>query len=170
MDKFPVGFFLICGGFFFVVTLAVGTGLILLSRRNKKKAEISQSWPTTGGKVVLSEIRESTSTDDDGYTSTTFFPRVEFSYTVAGQIYESKKLSFGGVMANSNPAKAQETIDKYPVGSSVTVYYNPEKPSEGVIERTAGPSNLLMIIGGILLGISSIFACLLLVAVVRNFL
>ena len=170
MDKMPFGFALLCGGFFLIITLALGGGLIFFSMRSKKKAGLSQGWPTTGGKVIVSEIRESASTDDDGYTNYTYYPRVEFSYVVAGQSYSSKRISFGGVQGSSNQAKAQETINKYPVGTPVTVYYNPQKPPEGVIERSAGSSKLAMVMGIILLVISFLIACPLMIGVIRNFL
>ncbi len=170
MNNLPFGFALICGGFFLVITLALGGGLIFFSKRSKKKADLSQGWPSVGGKVILSEVRQSANTDEDGYTSYSYYPRVEFAYMVAGQSYESKRLSFGGVTGTSNPDKAQETVNKYPVGSPVTVYYNPEKPSEGVIERVAGGSRLALIMGIILLIISFFIACPLLIGVIRNFL
>jgi hypothetical protein len=170
MDNVPFGFALLCGGFFLIITLALGGGLIFFSKRSKKKADMSQGWPNVAGKVILSEVRESASTDDDGYTRYSYFPRVEYSYSVAGQHFDSKRLSFGGVTGTSSPDKAQETINKYPVGSPVTVYYNPENPSEGVIERVAGGSKLAMTMGIILLIISFFIACPLLIGVIRNFL
>lgn len=170
MDKVPFGFALLCGGFFLVITLALSGGLIFFSLRSKKKAGSSQGWPATNGKVIVSEVRESASTDDDGYTRYSYYPRVEFSYVVAGQSYSSKSISFGGVQGSSKTAKAEETINKYPVGAPVTVYYNPQKPFEGVIERSAGSSKLAMTMGIILLVISFLIACPLMIGVIRNFL
>ena len=170
MEKVPFGFALLCGGFFLIITLVLSGGLIFYSIRSKKKAGMSQSWPASDGKVIVSEIRESASTDDDGYTSYSYFPHVEFSYAVAGQKYSSNRISFGGVQGSSKQTKAQQTVNKYPIGTPVTVYYDPQKPSEGVIERSAGSSKLAMTMGIILMVISFLIACPLVIGVIRNFL
>jgi hypothetical protein len=169
MENLPAGFGLICGGFFLLITLAIGVGLLFFSIRSRKKAQTSQNWPGTQGTVTVSAVRESSSTNDDGYTSTYYYPKVEYEYTVMGQPYTGKNISFGGATGYGNPLQVEPKLASYPVGAHVTVYYNPEKPSEAVLERKAGGSKFMMIVGIVLLVISLCIACVMLVGIIRNF-
>lgn len=170
MDKLPISFGLICGGFFFLITLAAGIGLVLFSAKSKKKTGLSQYWPSTSGTINNSEVRQSASTDDDGNISYFYYPHIEYSYVVAGQTFSSKQISFGGAQGFKNTNQAQLILTRYPVNAGVWVFYNPQNPSEAVLERVAGGgSKTALIIGIILLVISVLIACPLLIGVIRNF-
>ena len=170
MDKLPLGFGLICGGFFFLITLAGGILLILLSAKSKKKAGASQQWPNVPGMISVSELRQSTNTDDDGHISYAYYPHVEYSYSILGQSYTSKQIAFGGVRGFNNPNQAQTALVKYPVNTPVQVFYNPQNPSEAVLERIAGEgAKGTKVIGIILLVLSVLIACPLLIGLIRNF-
>jgi hypothetical protein len=170
MDKFPVIFGLICGGFFLIITLAAGIALLVYSANSKKKAGASQQWPNTSGTIFVSEVRQSASTDEDGHTSYSYYPHVEYSYTISGQTYTAKQIAFGGVKGFNNSNKAQTILSKYPVNAHVLVFYNPQKPVEAVLERVAGEgAKTAKTIGIILLVISVLIACPLLIGVIRNF-
>jgi hypothetical protein len=170
MSNLPASFGLICGGFFFLIALAAGVALLVSSEKSKKKAGASQGWPAVPGTIMVSEVRESRSTDEDGHTSIAYYPRVEYSYTVNGAAFTGKQISFGGTLGNSNPSMAQGVIARYPANSPVTVYYNPEKPGDAVLERVLGKAgNATKIIGIILIVISVMIACPLLIGVFRNF-
>lgn len=169
MDQLPLGFGLLCLGFFFLVTLIAGGLLVFLSIRSRKKAGASQSWPSAAGTVKVSTVREGTSTDDDNRISTYYYPSVEYEYSVAGQTYTGKNIHFGGVAGYGNPGQVQPILSSYPVGASVPVYYNPAKPSEAVLERKAGGSKFLLVAGIVLLGICLIIVCIMGIAIIRNF-
>lgn len=169
MEQMPFYFALICGGFFFLVLLILGGGLVFYSARSRKKADQSQGWPSTNGKIIVSEIRESKSTDEDGRTKVTYYPHIEYAYEVNGQNYVSKQISFGGVLGYNDPAKVRTTLDHYPVGSIMLAFYNPEKPAEAVVEQTSGGAKWALIVGIIILAISSCIAIGLLVGAIRNF-
>lgn len=170
MDKLPLGFATICGGFFLLITLVGGILLILFSRKSKKKTGASQNWPGIPGMVYVSEVRESASTDDDGHTRIAYYPHIEYSYSIIGQTYTSKQIAFGGVQGFNNPGQAQTTVGKYKVNSPVQVFYNPENPAEAVLERVAGGgAKTAQVIGIILLVISVMIACPLIIGLIRNF-
>ena len=38
-------------------------------------------------------------------------------------------------MARNGGSGAQKVVDRYPSGAQVMVYYNPEKPSDSLLER-----------------------------------
>ncbi len=169
MDDLPLIFALLCGGFFLLLTLGGSIALLLYSQNSKKKAGASQQWPSADGSITVSEVRESVSRDEDGDTSISYYPHVEYSYTVAGQTYTSKQVAFGGVKGFNDHARAQADLAKYPFGTRVQVYYNPQKPGEAVLERVAGSgAKTAMIMGIILLVLSVLIACPLLIGVIRN--
>jgi len=165
---FPVLFANLCGGIFVLVLLVLGIYLVVFSLRSKKKAEESQNWPGTPGTVTLAEVKRSVNRDEDGNESYDYFPKVEYTYLVGGETLTGKRLAFGGILAQKNPASVQKTLERYPVGGQVTVYYDPNKPSDAVLERQAGGLKWGLIIGIICLVLSLCIACPLLIGLIRN--
>lgn len=166
----PLLFALLCGGVFVLALVALGVFMIAYSVRSRKKAEASQSWPSTVGQVIAAEVKQSVSTDDDDRVRYASYPSVEYEYQVAGQTYTGKQIAFGGVVATGNRNKAAAQLARYPAGGQVTVYYNPEKPSEAVLERKAGGFTWGLVVGIFCLVLSACIACPLLIGVVRNLL
>jgi hypothetical protein len=146
-----------CLGIFLLAFGGGGIYLIIASRKTRAQAEASQNWPAAAGSVLRSEVGESTSTDSDGDTSTTYHPVVEYTYQVGGQSFTGRRITFGPVTGNSNPRKAQEVLSRYPSGGAVQVYYNPQKPDEAVLEKRASGTNVMLILGIVFLAIT---ACL----------
>ncbi len=89
---------------------------------------------TTPGKVTDSRVASHTSFRN-GRQTTQIAAVVKYEYQLMGQSYESDTLGFG------NPAggrkKANAKVAEYPVGSTVTVHYDPADPSKGVLETKA---------------------------------
>jgi hypothetical protein len=170
MDKLPLGFGMLCGGFFFLLTLIGGILLIVYSEKSKRKANSSQFWPNINGTITVSEVRQSSSTDDDGNTSYAYYPHVEYNYTLAGQSFTGKQIAFGGVQGFNSPGNAQAAISKYPINAPVWIFYNPQNPAEAVLERTlSGAGKVAKIIGIILVVLSVLIACPLIIGLFRNF-
>ncbi len=137
-------------GIFFIV----GVVLIIKAIRDRKKAEASTSWPSTVGTITESTIEESYSRDEDGHRETHFKPVVKYNYQVVGSTFTGDQIAFGGG-STGHYKSAQQTIANYPVGTQVTVYYNPEKPEEVVLERRAASSKTMLIIGVVFLVVSA---------------
>ena len=94
----------------------------------KKMAEVSQ-WPSVMGVVQMSTVERRSS--EDGYTD---YPVVQYSYLVNGQPYQNSKLAPGPEVGGSG---ARKVVAKYPAGAQVMVFYNPQNPSDAVLERKA---------------------------------
>lgn len=145
--------FLLCGAGFVVLFFGGGGGYLLyVSLSAKKKAQASQNWPTTQGRVASSEIKRVVHHDSHG-THTSLQLAIQYDYTVDGIPYVGDKYTIGPIAKGINPSKVQETLDRYPAGATVTVYYNPKNPQEACLERVAPLSNLTLIIGIVLLAI-----------------
>ena len=112
-------------------------------------------WPSAPGRVVVSksEMREVKSGGvDSNDTEARNFAKVVYEYKVATHTYRCERVSIGEDLGNFEVA---ETLAKYPVGKDVTVYYNPNKRDEAVIERDLPPF-LWKGVAGIVLGLSAI--------------
>jgi len=110
--------------------------------RGRKKAQ----WPTVKGEIVRSDFAEN-SLDE--------FPIIVFSYVVDDEQFE-KDLEFPSGNQPS-PEYSKKWINKYPVGSSVTVYCEPGHPEAATIEPQQGSDWMVFIIGLLTTGFGMIF-------------
>jgi len=125
---------LVIGIIVFVLFILNVIFLAIIFFMRKRMATVSQ-WPSTMGNVMMSTIeRRSTS---DGYTD---YPVVQYSYQVGGQPYQSMKLAPGPEIGGTG---ARKVVAKYPASAQVMVFYDPQNPSDAVLERKA-PAQWLM--------------------------
>jgi Protein of unknown function (DUF3592) len=89
----------------------------------------SKRWPTAKGNIRDSRIEKHTGSDSDGYVLV-----VLYTYIVKGREYKSDCPYFYDYQTNSRRG-AEKDLLMYPVGKMVTVYYNPRKPSDAVLNR-----------------------------------
>lgn len=132
---------------FLLVFVGVGIGLSLWGWSVLQNARVSQSWPQTPGEIVSSRVR--TDEDENG---TSYFGEVTFHYVVADSRYTSDNVSFG--QYSGNRSHAEEIVAKYPVGSQVTVYYDPNEVETAVLEPGVTWSSYLLI------GMGVLFTCI----------
>jgi len=109
------------------------------------RGERAKSWPTSQGKVIRSGVRQQTSTDSDGRNSVSYFPDVEYSYSVNGAPQSSERIVVGATTSQSQESAAAVAA-RYPLHEKVTVYYDPNDPSYGVLQAGA-PSMTLLAFG-----------------------
>jgi len=95
-------------------------------------------WPSTPGRVVTSnsQVRNVRILDDQREDDYRLEPRnfanIVYEYIARGQKLSNNRVSIGEDRGNFEVA---ETIARYPVGTVVTVFYNPLHPQEAVLER-----------------------------------
>ncbi len=142
-------FVIVCAGVLFLMFGGIGVWFILRYQKNKQKAEQSVNWPKTMGTVIESRIAKHESEDEDGISTYTYSPVVRFEYQVAGVDYVSNRIGIGSAVAISNRKKVEERIAQYPSGKAVAVFYNPQNPSEAVLE--AGSTGKAELVAGIIL-------------------
>lgn len=118
--------------------------------RALNKANASETWPTAIATVHSASVVEEESTDREGHTCTWYNPVVAYSFSVAGQTFESRRLRFGNYRRASR-AKAEAMLAPYRAGGSAQVRYNPEAPEECVLETTRpGPIYAIMATAGLI--------------------
>jgi hypothetical protein len=116
-------FLSICGSLF--VFDAIFLGIIFFTRRKVAQAS---NWPSTLGTVLSSRVVRRSSSDG----GTTPYPVVDYSYQVSGQAYRGNRVMPGPEMGGTGAGKV---VDRYPEGAQVMVYFNPNNPSEALLER-----------------------------------
>ena len=121
-------------GFFFIILNVIFLGIIFFMRR--RMAAVSQ-WPSTMGTVHASYLERRSSSNNGGSTN---YPVVQYSYQVGGQVYQSTKLAPGPEVGGTGAGKV---VARYPAGAQVMVFYNPQNPSDAVLE-TKAPAQWIM--------------------------
>lgn len=127
-----------------------------------KYLEVRQAsdWPSVIGKVVVStsEVRKVKTFDDNAAsgrgTEDRNFAKIIYEYTVDGEKLRGSRVSIGEDLGNFEVA---ETIAKYPVGTVVTVYFNPRHPEQAVLERDAPKGIWGCIIWMVVIGLALTF-------------
>jgi hypothetical protein len=124
----------------FVYLILLGPLALLLGVAVYKTLQVraARAWPSAPGKVVIAgaEVRDVRVMDSErkgGFrTEQRNFANIVYEYPVAGKKLRHNRVGIGEDLGNFQVA---ETIAKYPVGATVTVYYNPLHPNEAVLER-----------------------------------
>ncbi|NJN44561.1 MAG: DUF3592 domain-containing protein [Anaerolineae bacterium] len=134
------------------IFLVIGAGLSWWGWTILQNARSSSSWPATQGQITESTLDHST--DAEGGDS--YSPEVTYTYQVNGIFYENGTIKFGE-NSYSSQRKAQEILNRYPVGQMVSVYYDPDKPGRAVLEPgVSGGSYIVFGIGVLFVLISLI--------------
>jgi hypothetical protein len=118
-----------------VAPLAVLAGLgVHLGRRARRTAavrEAAAAWAQTAGTVLSTTIRVRRVGQ-----SRSEIPVVIYSYSVDGHPYQSHRVRAGDETGQIKViGDASSMLDRYPVGSNVTVYYDPDDPANAALER-----------------------------------
>lgn len=107
-----LGLFVLSG----LLTSLWGAHIIVRARRTLQ-------WPSVEGRIEESLVRNS---------HNDLFPHIRYRYRVNNSTFE-KELTFPGDVTPSEEF-AQYYVDKFPAGTSIKVYYDPEKPDSSTLE------------------------------------
>lgn len=162
MEMFGTWTAYICGGLIALFFGGFGLFLIIHAQRSKQKAQQSQSWPVAKGIITQTDIR--TQEDDE---TVRYVPVVHYTYEVAGLVYEGKRVAFGSDVEFGSRQKAAEYLAAYPLDTEVSVYYNPEKPSEAVLQQVARKTTVGLVIGIVMLAVMLCLVCLMATGIFR---
>lgn len=111
-----------------------GIGYYLYKRNQQSIAhrQESQNWASTTGTIMMSSV-QSRRSGTGGYST---IPVIVYQFEVNGKTIQSQNIRAGDKYLKVNVSwQAQETVDKYPIGKQVTVYYDPNNPAECALER-----------------------------------
>lgn len=111
------------------IVVFVSGAILLYGAKLLFNANASTSWPTTQGRVISSSI----DSKREDKQRTTYHAEVLYEFSVAGQNHSSNDITFVEY-GSTNPAHARRSVNQYPAGSTVTVYYSPTDPDTSVLE------------------------------------
>ena len=126
-----------------LIFVIIGFVLLFIYFRNLAQVRASQTWSTAQGTVIQSWVRKSNSTDSDGSTSSSYHPEIHYLYQIKGDEHQGNKIAFGPRVGGSR-SRAKKIVEKYPTGANVTVYYQPDKPANAVLERSISKISLVL--------------------------
>ena len=120
------------------------------------RAKSTENWDKTDGLITNSELFEFTSIGD---ADSTHKPKIEYSYTLNGNEYKSKRIYFGSnIMTSYNKRHCQKLIEKYPIGTKVIVYFDRLNEKQSVLETGIKYQIIIgLILGLIITGIGTTF-------------
>jgi hypothetical protein len=112
----------------FVFFLTLLLAWFIYSAIGLTKGLSTLGWPETQGKVISCEVKRVPSSKGPSK----FQPVISYSYSVNSVEYTSNRYS--STMARGSSQWAKEVIGKHPKNSSIQVYYNPNNPTESVLD------------------------------------
>jgi hypothetical protein len=120
-----------------IVSNMIFLGIIVNTQR---KMNAVQTWSSAMGTVMTSYLERRRSGSNGGSTN---YPVVQYSYQVNGQIYQGSRIAPGMQVGGSGAGKV---VERYPAGAQVMVFYNPQDPSDAVLEKKAPAQWLLWLV------------------------
>jgi hypothetical protein len=152
---------------FLVILLIVafaggGVYLIISALTVGRKARTHVSWPAVKGKVLSSEIVESSGLSPEGIPFSTFKPVTRFLYIVNRVEYVS--IQIGPALRQGNDPVIHQIMEQYPVGKGVVVHFDPENPHEAILAPHIPVARPVLMAGIGLLFVSVMLACFGLIA------
>ena len=114
------------------VMLLVWLGFIGFFYRELLKSIASRRWQKVPGQVLSCEVELRSTNRKNLYV-----PHVSYSYNLNGKQYQSQSFTFlgtsGGAGGSGFAWQVEERVEPFPPGSTVTVYVNPNDPSDAVL-------------------------------------
>ncbi len=131
-------------GILAVVCLAGGVGMTaFFGLPMYRRAQASLTWPTTTGTIQTSELQKSFQKGKTRYS-----PSVSYAYEVDGTPRTFNYIWASGGDSSGDQSRQQAVVDKYPVGSTVKVFYDPENPDFAILEPGITATNSIVLGGG----------------------
>lgn len=130
-------FALLFTGIWSFVTL-IFDAFVLVSLANQVAAS---NFHETTGVVTASEVSRSTDSDGD----TTYGADITYTYRVEEEVYTSDRYAYGQ-MSTSSRSHAESIVAAHPVGTPVTVFYNPADHAEATLRQGVENSSLFLLI------------------------
>lgn len=126
------------GAIFLLIVAAMFPALFIIGLVVKLwEIRKARRWPYTEGTIIFSGVesarkrRQHIGRSIDNALATNE-PRIEYEYQVAGKKHRCRRITIAETIG---PMELQSYLTRFPVGKSVTVYYDPANPQKAILER-----------------------------------
>ncbi len=148
----PVAILMIPGWLFmslFAMSIPVAIAVAIVVKMQAVRR--ASRWPSTPGRILSSKTRTVHTKRSGGSPSVGNVPDITYTYTVDGIEHRGNRISIGEIMPDTPEVEA--ALQRYQVGRTGPVFYNPDKPEEAVLERNppARPAVMYAFAGGVVL-------------------
>jgi hypothetical protein len=146
---------------FFALLAIVGTfvcGVVIMYLQYK----YTYVYPSVEGEIVETTVNYNQIQSSE-LRPVSVSPHTVYKFVVDGKEYIGKKINIYKSFSYSNldPDAATETADKflekYPIGSTVTVHYNPKNPEDAIIDAGFDLVGIGVTVAGLILMIVAVF-------------
>lgn len=129
----------------FALIATFGCPAFLIWMASETKRQIASSdWPAVEGEIdgVVAKSWWS-----EASKTTKFFGRAVYRYTVENREYTSDLTDLGPGIKRADQFTALADVASYEPGMKVVVYYDPQDPSVGILERGIPSIRLALLVG-----------------------
>jgi hypothetical protein len=105
-------------------------GAMVMKMREVRRAA---TWTQANARILKSELSTVEEKIAGNKTRTVTLPIVEYEFTKGFDKIQGNRVSIGEIAPGS--VEVQQALERYRVGASVPVYYNPANPRESVLDR-----------------------------------
>ena len=113
---------------FTIVFMSLGSFLLLYSLQQRSRIKKAQKWQTTQAKIKCLDLDHY----DDGEEV-----KIIYDYMIRGNTYQGSLIAFG-YTGSSDEQYHQKIYNILRKKSTLTIYYNPQKPNQSVISFVPG--------------------------------
>jgi hypothetical protein len=115
-------------------------------------------WPGVKGRVISSEVVESSGMTQEGIPFSSFKPVTRFTYIVDGVEYIS--IQIGRAVQKATDESLQQMANQFPVGKEIIVHFDPKNPSEAILAPNTPIVKPVVSAGIVLVILSVLFTCI----------
>ena len=139
-----------------LAAIALAVAALVQYVLNRRVARASLAWPVAPGKITASKVEVESKIEHESDTRDRvverFRPHVAYAYRVGNADYHGSTLTWGGVALHGDSDSAEKVTRKYPVGTGVSVHYDPDDPSNAVLEPQNRQGSAMMLVVAALFG------------------
>jgi hypothetical protein len=123
-----------------------GVWLLAYGMRQRRRAEESNRWSTTKGRVLSSDVRRHAYKSKYG-KNVWYTPEIEYEYSVSGTSFNSRRITFGSASFNTEQG-AESFLQQLVGGDAIQVHYDPANPKNAVLVAGQAPHSLAFTFAG----------------------
>jgi hypothetical protein len=128
--------------FLVLFAMAIPIAIAVLIVLNVQAVRRASHWPSVQGRIVSATVRRKRTQRGGDPTKIGNVPDVTYVYTVDGVEHRGTRISIADIQADS--LEVQAALERYQVGRTGPVFYDPDRPGVAVLERNPPARPMVM--------------------------